>query len=256
VLVFTFGKKYSRRFIENIHKKIDFTIKFVELDLPKIPPHIKEQDLFYHRKEIPYARKYFPKSRMEYLHVDNFVAGEVMEHPEIKKYDFALQMDDDTFLIQEIDFDLFKFVRNNNYKFAPFTVRKLNHPKVRQCQIGLRELVKKYIKENNIKPRSSSLDKNGNWDSVAGRYPAIYDLTIFRNQNWEKWWNCVNESGGIYNEIHTLHMRIYYLDSDWHNFDFYKKGKCKHGGYGTVYQDRMHKTLRFVKNLYRKFQKT
>ena len=70
----------------------------------------------------------------------------------------------------------------------------------------------------------------------------FWDLSIFRNQNWKKWWNCVNESGGIYKyrwgdlEIHSLYMRMYYPDSAWYNFDFYEKGKCKHAGYGMVHQ--------------------
>lgn len=244
VLVFTFGTQYSKRYINNIHETIDPTIEFIELRPPKIPSHIREEELFYHRKEIPYVRKSFPKSRLGYLHALQFVAGEVMEHPEIRKYDFGLKMDDDTFIIGEIDFDLFKFMRDNNYKFGPFAAKAYDHERVRQCQIGLRELVKKYIKENNVQCGilNKSLDKDGNWDSVVARDPTIWDLSIFRNQNWKKWWNCVNESGGIYKyrwgdlEIHSLYMRMYYPDSAWYNFDFYGKGKCKHAGYGPVHQ--------------------
>lgn len=256
VLVMTFGKQYSKRFIEDIHKKINPTIKFIELQSPKIPSHIKEEELFYHRKEIPYVRKFFPKSRLGYLHTIQFVGGEIMEHPEMKKYDFVLKMDDDTFFIKEIDFDLFRFMRDNNYKFIPFAVKKYDYESIRQCEIGLRELVKKYIKENKIKPKSSSLDEDGNWDSLGPYDPTIWDLSIFRNQNWKKWWNCVNESGGIYKyrwgdlEIHSLYMRMHYPDSAWYNFDFYKKGKCKHGGYGRILQ--RPKVVNFAIRVYKK----
>lgn len=242
VVIFTFGKQYSKRFVRNIHKRINPTIKFIELELPKIPSHIKEEELFYHRKGIPYVRNRFPKSRIGFLHTNQFVAGEVMEHSEMKKYDIALKMDDDTFIMGEIDFDIFKFMKNNNHILGPFAVKKCDYENILQCEIGLRGLLKKYIKENNIKPKSSSLDEDGNWDSLCSYDPTIWDLNIFRNQNWKKWWNCVNQSGGIYKyrwgdlEIHVLYTRMYYPNSAWHNFDFYKKGICKHGGYGPVYQ--------------------
>lgn len=239
VLVTTFGKQYSKRFIKNIHKNIDSSIMFIELEEPKVPCHIKEEELFYHKKEIPYVRNRFPKSRIGFLHINQFVAGLTMEHPEIKKYDYVLKIDDDHFFIEGIDFDFFKFMKDNDYKFGVFANKNFNYS--RQTQIGLRELAKKYIKENNIQPKSKSLNKDGNWDSVASHDPTIWDMNIFRNQNWKNWWNYVNESGGIYKyrwgdlEIHALYMRMHYLDSAWYNFDFYDKGICKHGGYGSVY---------------------
>ena len=260
VLVFTFGKQYSKGYIKNIYKTIDSTIKFVEIEWPKIPPHIKEEELFYHRKEIPYVKKKFPKSRIGFLHTNQFVAGKVMEHPEMKKYDIALKMDDDTFLIKEIDFDLLKFVRDNNYRFCPFAAKKYDYESIRQCEIGLRELLKKYIKENNIKPKSNSLDEDGNWDSIGPYDPTVWDLSIFRNQNWKKWWNCVNQSGGIYKyrwgdqEIHILYLRMYYSDSAWYNFDFYNKGKCKHGGYGMVHHgSKIQRILEFSKRVIKSY---
>lgn len=243
VLITTFGRQYSKGFINDIHKNIDSEIKFIELPKPQIPPHIKEEELFYHRKEIPYVRKSFPKSRIGFLHTNQFVTGGIQKYPEMQKYDYVLKMDDDTFIIDEIDFDIFKLMRDNNYKFGPFTVKKLNYKNARQCEIGLRELVKKYIKENNIDPvNKSALDKDGNWDNVGIFDPTIWDLNIFRNENWKRWWNYVNKSGGIYKyrwgdqEIHILYTRMYYPSSAWHNFDFYNQGKCRHGGYGTVHQ--------------------
>jgi len=243
VLVTTFGKQYSKRFIRNIHKNIDPSIKFIEIEKPKVPSHVKEEELFYNRKEIPYVRNSFPKSRIGFLHTNQFVAGEIMEHSEMKKYDYVLKMDDDTFIIQGIDFDLFKFMKDNNYKFASSALKKRDSERRRSRQIGLRELVKNYIKKNNIQCGilNKSLDKHGDWDSITPYDPAVWDLNIFRNSNWKNWWNCVNESGGIYKyrwgdlEIHALYMRMHYSDSAWYNFDFYKKGKCKHGGYGPVY---------------------
>jgi alpha 1,2-mannosyltransferase len=241
VIVFTFREQYSRRFIDEIHKNISSDIKFIKIEPPEIPLHIKEEELFYNRKDIPYVKSSFPKSRLGFLHAGQFVAGEIMNHAEMEEYEYALKLDDDTFIIDKIDFDIFKFMKDNNYLFGPFHIKKYDYETVLQCQIGLRELVKKYIKENNLKPKSKSLDEQGNWDNVGIMHPTVWDLSIFRNRNWKKWWDCVNQSGGIYKYrwgdlgIHALYMRMYYPDSVWHNFDFYNKGICKHGGYGPVY---------------------
>jgi len=242
VIVTTFGKQYSDNFIKQIHKEIDSLIKFIELPKPQIPAHIKEDELFYHRTEIDYVRRRFPKSRIGFLHTNQFVTGEIQELPQMQQYDYVLKMDDDTFILKEIDFDLFEFMDYGNYKFGPFAVKSYNYKNALDCQIGFRELVKDFIKKNNIIPVSSALDKNGDWDNVGIFDPTIWDLRIFRTENWKKWWNYVNESGGIYKyrwgdqEIHIIYTRMFYPDSAWHNFNLYDNGTVIHGGRGTVHQ--------------------
>lgn len=252
VLVTTFGKQYSRSFIKDIHKNIDSEIKFIELPKPEIPKHIKEEELFYNRKYIEYAKNKFSKSRIGFLHTNQFVTGGIQKLPEMQKYDFVLKMDDDTFIIDKINSDILKFMSDNNYKFGPFGVKSYNYKHSLDCEIGFRELVKKYMRQNKIKPvAASALDQEGNWDNIGIFDPTIWDLNIFRNKNWEKWWNYVNESGGIYKyrwgdqEIHILYTRMFYPESAWYNFDFYNKGKCKHGGYGVVHQRSKIKRITF-----------
>jgi len=242
VLVTTFGKQYSKNFINKIHKDIDPEIKFIELSKPEIPAHIKEEELFYNRKDNPYVRKSFPKSRIGYLHTNHFVAGEVQQLPKMQKYDYVLKMDDDTFFVDKVDFDIFKFMEDGGIKFASSTLKKYDAERQRNCQTGLRELVKEYIKTKNIKPvATGALNKNGDWDSVCPYDPSVWDLNIFRNENWKEWWKCIDESGGIYKyrwgdlEIHALYLRMYYPKIAWHNFDFYEKKIIKHGKLGFVH---------------------
>ena len=255
VLITTFGKQYSKRFIDKIHQVIDKNIKFVELRKPETPSHIKEEDLFYHRSNIEYVRKSFPKSRIGFLHTNQFVTGLAMIDEDIMKYDYVLKMDDDHFFMKEIGFDLFNFMQNNGKMFGAFAIEKNDSSRQRDCQIGLRGLVKHYIKENNIDPKSQSLDQDGNWDSEISRDPTIWKMSIFQNKNWENWWNKVNQSGGIYKyrwgdlEIHALYMRMYYPDSAWYNFDFYNKEVIEHGGQGAVHHSKILKKLQSFKRL-------
>jgi len=246
VLVTTFGKQYSKRFIKKIHQEIDPNIKFIELPKPKVPAHIKEKELFYNRKEIEYVRKSFPKSRIGFLYVDQFVAGLAMQYPEIRKYDYVLKMDDDHFFIKEFGFDIFKFMEDNGKLFGAFAMEKADSKRQRDCQIGLRDLAKEYIKENNIQFQ-------GEWDSLVSQDPTIWGMDIFKNKNWENWWNYVDQSGGIYKyrwgdlEIHALYMRMYYPDSVWHDFDYYNKEVVKHSGYGMVHYSWTLKKLQSLK---------
>lgn len=254
VLVTSFGKQYSKSFIKSIHKNIDPEIKFLELPKPRIPEHIKEEELFYNRKDIEYVRRRFSKSRIGFLHTNQFVTGGIQKLPEMQKYDFVLKMDDDTFIIDKIGFDILKFMSDNNYKFGPFAVKRYDYKHSLDCEIGFRDLVKKYIEDNKIKPAAeSALDGQGNWDNMGISDPTIWDLSIFRNENWERWWDYVNKSGGIYKyrwgdqEIHIIYTRMFYPEHAWHNFDFYSQGKCKHGGYGVVHQrSKIKKALFFI----------
>ncbi len=260
VIVTTFGKQYSNSFIKNVHENIDPTIKFIELPIPRIPDHIKEEELFYNRTEIDYVKRKFPKSRIGFLHTNQFVTGGIQNLPEMQQYDYVLKMDDDTFIVGEINFDLFRHMQEGAYKFGPFAVKKYDYKNALDCEVGLRDFVKKYIKDNQIVPVSqSALDNEGNWDNVGILDPTIWDLRIFRTKNWEKWWKAVNESGGIYKyrwgdqEIHILYTRMFYPESAWHNFDFYSKCKCKHGGYGPVFQ--RSKLLKILFNIGKKISK-
>lgn len=255
VLVTTFGRQYSRNFIEKIHQEISPNIKFIELPKLKKPSHIKEEDMFYNRKEIEYVRDSFPKSRIGFLHTNQFVTGLVTEYPEIMKYDYVLKMDDDHFFIKELNFDLFKFMEDNKKLFGVFSLEKNDSPRQRDCQIGLRDLLKKYIKDNNIQPQSEFLDKKGNWDSRISQDPTIWNMSVFKNKNWEEWWSYVNQSGGIYKyrwgdlEIHALYMRMFYPDSAWHDFDFYNKKMIDHGGHGVVHYNMILRKLQLLKRI-------
>ena len=256
VLVTTFGKQYSDRYIKKIHEEIDEGIKFIELSKPEVPNHIKEEELFYNRKEIEYVRKSFPKSRIGYLHTNHFVGGQIMNHPEMKQYNYVLKMDDDTFIIKKIDFDLFQFMENNGYKFASSDLKKYDGERQKNCQIGLRDLAKKYLKDNNINPVNKiALTDNGDWDSVCPYDPSIWDLRIFRNENWNTWWRAVEDSGGIYKyrwgdlEFHSLYLAMYYSGNVWYNFDFYNKGFVEHGGQGVVYSNWFLRKLQILKRV-------
>ncbi|MCH7971048.1 MAG: hypothetical protein IH960_08415 [Chloroflexi bacterium] len=241
VVIYSFGEHYSEKFKKDIWDRLDSTIQFVTLDEQKVPAHIPESELYYHRTEIEYVREYFPASRIGYLHMCNFVSGYSMHRPELAKYDFGLKMDDDAFFVKKVPNDILLEAETCGYVFAPMATSNMNTDRSRQTQIGIRELLKDYLSSEGLVPSSESIDENGEWNGDGPRDPTIWDFRIFREEKYQKWWNLINKSGGIYKyrwgdlEVQTLFVKIHYPDSAWHDLGLFESGVMVHGGYGPVF---------------------
>lgn len=47
-----------------------------------------------------------------------FFSGLIFTHPALKNFDYYLRLDDDSLFLCDIEYDLFKFMRKNHYKYA------------------------------------------------------------------------------------------------------------------------------------------
>lgn len=50
--------------------------------------------------------------------VGRFFSGPIFVHPALAQYDYYLRVDDDSNFLCEIDYDIFKFMRNHRYKYG------------------------------------------------------------------------------------------------------------------------------------------
>ena len=90
---FSFADSYNENTRIFLEKNIDnLKINFIE---KKIPDFIEEKDLFYNKTHLEYVRKLFPKERLNFLHMNDFVS-DPSAIPEINKYDLTVQFDDDS----------------------------------------------------------------------------------------------------------------------------------------------------------------
>jgi len=241
VIVYSFGDVYSDKFKKDIWSRLDPEIRFITLDVPDLPTNVPESELFYNRRDIKYVRDFFPPSRVGYLHTNNFVAGYVMNHPEIASYDYGLKMDDDTFFVKKVPNDIILEASRNGYVYAPSDTKTFDGERAMDTQVGMRDLFSEYLIEENIVPVSDSFDENRNWDGFGPYDPTVWDFRIFRDEKWDVWWRKVDESGGMYRyrwgdlEVHTLFVKAHYPDSAWHDYEMYNNDIVIHGGYGPVY---------------------
>jgi hypothetical protein len=238
VHVHTFGKIFSDNEIKQYNSEISKNIYF-HIIHPQIPAHIKQKELFFNRTYIPYVKKYFPKSRIGYLHMCYFASnitaygkqGCVVK--EISNYDYLMRIDDDSWFKKKINFDLFKILKN--YSMATGALDYYKNPK------GTRENLLKfyysYIKKKKIIPKNKILKKGfiNNEKNVfdklkwsAGNFD-LYNLKKINTPKWKSFIDSINKYGGQYKhrwadfEIFSLYVMTYFKKGIY-NFNFEKNG--------------------------------
>ena len=125
-------------------------------------------------------------------------------------------------------------INNYIYGYLGESLIKVTNPRY---IVGLWDLTKKYIEDNNIQPTylSEYLDSNGNWDhSLYYSNFEISNLNFWRSDIYKKYYNTIDQNGGIYYHrwgdaiIHFLALamlvdknRVYcFKDIDYSHQDF------------------------------------
>ena len=230
IYIHTFGDLISSELKEKINKEIDSTIEFIEI-FPKIPSHIAEKELYYNRKYHENVKKAFSKKRIGFLHMCSFLANvsnygaEGCISKKLENFDNLMFFDDDIYYKKEIKFDLFESL--NKYSLVTGFTSKIEKNKTNlACIENLWEFYKNYIISNNITPKDKQLanavindDENilHQLNFSAGCM-EIYNMKVFKKDNWYKFINEVNKYGGFYkfrwnnNYLTNLFLRTYYVE--------------------------------------------
>jgi hypothetical protein len=108
------------------------------------PVHF-EVPSFLSKTEIPEFR---PDSSIGYRHMCRFFAVSVFEHPALRGYDWYWRLDTDSFILNRVDYDVFRFLQEHDFSYGYMTM-DTDFPEVTK---GLWDVTKAYIETNNIKP--------------------------------------------------------------------------------------------------------
>ncbi len=220
---FSFKDSYNertRRFLEQDieNLKINFIKK-------TIPDFIKEKDLFYNKTHIEYVRKSFPKERLNYLHMVDFVS-DPSTIPFINNYDLAVQFDDDSWFKSKYNFEYESFNSNINKIILTSHTYIDDTAKRTETKINFFQTLLKYCKIHDITPKHKLLaeavekeDENLfhklSWTSCNFN---VYKTFMFQNQSWKDWIAFIKSNGGIFThrwgdqEIIGAYAYIYYED--------------------------------------------
>ena len=137
--------------------------------------------------------------RLGYNHMCRFFSGELFKHSAIQNYDWYWRLDSDSYLRAHINYDIFKFMEKKKYIYG-----YLGEPLIKEKPALVKELwvfTKKYIKDNNLQPSYlyEYLDKDGNWDrSLYYTNFEISNLDFWRSNAYTKYYNAIDQNGGIY----------------------------------------------------------
>jgi len=242
VFVYYFDDIYdSRKYRDKVHREIGPHIHFISVPY-KTPKHIREEDLFYNRRNLWYARRKFPRSRKGYLHMCNFKFN-MYGYPNTRlhEYDYVMTFDDEAGHVRKLPYDPVKVMAGREEDMGALIVgRRLKNGSPHQghldTRVGLWKFVRRFIVNQGVQPKSPLLrvlltHPNGEWNfhflPWAGTY--VVKTRMFRSDLWAKWIQAVNESGGIYkfrwgdNELLSL-FYLMYDDKPIHNFKAVEKG--------------------------------
>jgi len=161
----------------------------------------------------------------------------------LEKYDMIMTHDDESGYDKIMEEDPFEVMSRRDESIGAFKVgKRLKNGRPHQghldTRIGLWDFTKKFLLDNDIKPKNIELnallnDKNADWNFHFLDWCDTYVIKteVFETDIWKKWIKAVNENGGIYkyrwgdNEIISIFANIIqekivdlnYVETGYHN---------------------------------------
>ena len=258
--IFYHGNKYDdinfRKSIQEINPKTEYHFHKI---LAILPQHIQEKDLFYNKIYNEYVKTSFSKERLGYLFAITWKINSI-EDDILKKYEYFIMIDDDSWFKNPITKDLFVELNENNKLLGTaYTWNNVNS-RVLDTREQLFEYTKNYINKylnpqknindnntndtNKIKSRNlrEIMLKSEKYDPIHNRtYNKefheqkflsgncnIYNRKLFETKEWKQYLKEFNDFGGGYKyrwgdcEIISL---FYYIHIGDEFYDFKLKDK-------------------------------
>jgi len=242
VFVYYFDDVYdSRKYRDKVYREIGPNIHFIPVPY-KTPKHIREEDMFYNRRNLSYVRRKFPKSRKGYLHMCNFKCN-MYGYPNTRlhEYDYVMTFDDEAGHVRKLPYNPVEVMAGREEDMGALIVgQRLKNGAPHQghldTRVGLWRFVKRFIVDHEVDPKSPLLkhlltDPNAEWNFHFLPWADTYVIKtrMFRSGLWLKWIRAVNKSGGIYkfrwgdNELFSL-FYLMYDDKPIYNFRAVEEG--------------------------------
>lgn len=213
--VIIFHEDFNNNLMEDIQKSTHSKLKFekVEFEIPNI---LRNETI----PEFIYVNGF--EFSIGYRHMCRFFSGLIYQNPALKDYDYYWRLDTDSFLLDKIDYDIFRFMQENNYVYG-YTNTGCDHP---DAVSGLWDATEKYIEENNIQPTFlHKYIQNGIWDRTGfGTNFEISKLDFWRSDEYMNFFKYLDKEGGTYkyrwgdNVIHLLAISMFIPENQVHKF--------------------------------------
>ena len=111
------------------------------------PSFLKEEELFYNRKDLWYVRSSFSINRKGYLHMCHFTSNMYgYENTNLQQYDYVMTIDDESKFIEQMPYDPFEVMKDRTELFGAMKVYDANLKKPHQGNFDTRVNFWKFIK--------------------------------------------------------------------------------------------------------------
>lgn len=256
ILIYYHPNTLSNKIISKFTNNENFKIKFICIE--RFVPDIEEKDFFYNKTELNFVKKHFPKENIGYLQA-NYFWNNFMHFEELKKFDFTLRIDDDSFFIKQIDFDIFRKFNDTNYNFGTGWTWNYNDQNVKDTRMNLFEFTKDFCKKYDIIPESNFLKnaieendvdvfkrKNIEWNCGNCNF---YKMDVFKNDNFKLWNKEFNDFAGGYKyrwgdiEIFEIYCLLF-DEKGFYDFKLIKNNYFIH----TKFLNKVDKKIREINN--------
>lgn len=250
VYVHYFDDIYDDKYYqEKIRKSTSQNVHFRSIPY-ETPSFLKEEELFYNRKDVWYARTQFPIARKGYLHMCHFMSNYYgYPNTDFEKYDYVMSVDDESMFLKDLPYNPFEIMSNRDEPMGALKVIDQTKRKAHQgnldTRINLWNFIQAYIKLYNVQPKSKfikDLLKDENSDQNFHLYPLadsyVVKTSLFQTEEWKQWIGAVNKYGGIYkyrwgdNDVNSLfyliHCGDYIYDFKTVDEGYHDQGALRH----------------------------
>lgn len=135
--------------------------------------------------------------KIGYRSMCQFFSGEIFKNKIFEKYDWIWRLDSDSFILNEINYDPFVYMKENNKVYAYISEYMRDHPFVVQ---GLFETTQKFIKENKIEVNSilqSRLNNGWNYEMFYTNFEII-NLDFIKKSGYMDYYEYLNSTNNIF----------------------------------------------------------
>lgn len=159
-----------------------------------------------------------------YRHMCRFHAKTVYEEPILAKLRYVWRLDDDSYIVRAVTYDVFRLMADRRLRYGYATVVSDYGP----CIVGLWPAINQYLTDRKLRRRFRWPRGRIFWNNFE-----ISDLEMWRSSEYVDYINYIDQTGGIYYRrwgdatIKTIAVTLFASRNETHHFKdiAYKHGK-------------------------------